>query len=355
MDKPLVSVIIPVYNMESYLYECLESVRKQSYKYLEVVLIDDGSVDQSNEICRYFVDLDNRFHLYTHNNRGLPAALNTGLSMAKGSWIMFIDPDDKVEHNIIERLMDSITDNIDIICCCCQVMIKDGMDVEHFFCGSRLFSSFEDKKTLWCQLMDGKYEHPGKRYSGIGVYWGKLYRNRLFKDNSLLFDETLKRMQDNVFNMYAFFYANEVRYIDETLYVYRADHIFRFLSDYADRMVNIYSSLQIARENAFLDLHLFESDYLSNYYYQEAIFNLVLACKYGIFLRKRSFVEQRDMFLHMIKLSCFKNVLLHYKKHVNMFRYLVDHPLRCSYFYFISKKKVFLLHLWGEWRHLVRR
>ena len=355
MDKPLVSIIVPIYNMEIYLDECLESVRNQSYKNIEVVLIDDGSIDKSNKICRKYVDLDSRFRFYKKENSGLPAALNTGLSIAKGSWIMFIDPDDKVECNIVERLMDSSTDKIDIICCCCKVRIKDGMDVDHFFSESRLFSSFEDKKTLYCQLMDFKYEHPGKRYSGIGVYWGKLYRRRLLKNNSLLFDETLKRMQDIVFNMYAFFYANEVRYIDETLYVYRADHISGFLSDYADCMVNIYSSLQIAREKAFINLHLFESEYLNSYYYQEAIFNLVLACKYGIFLRKRSFMEQKDMFFYMINLSCFKNVLLHYKKHVNMFRYLVDHPFRCSYFHFISNQRVFLLHLWGKYRHLVRR
>lgn len=102
-----VSVIIPIYNTETYLYHCLESVRKQSYQNLEVWMIDDGSRDQSASIAKKFVQMDSRFHLIQQDNKGLSAARNVGLDHATGDWIAFLDSDDRYTKHTIEILLNA--------------------------------------------------------------------------------------------------------------------------------------------------------------------------------------------------------------------------------------------------------
>ena len=232
--NPLVSIIIPIFNMEEHLRECLESILHQSYQNIQIILVDDGSMDSSGTICQEYVKNDKRFELYRQKNGGVAAARNFGLSKAEGSWIMFVDPDDKVEIDIIEKLFRVSNDQTDIICCCCKVNIGEDFIVDHFLDSDRLFSNFDEKTTLLCQLMDDKYNHPGHAYTAIGVPWGKLYRKSFLDDNKLVFDESLLRMQDLIFNAYAFYYARQIFYLNKPLYIYRFDHISRFLTDYAE-------------------------------------------------------------------------------------------------------------------------
>ena len=125
--------------MEKYLSECLDSVASQTYTNIEVIMVDDGSTDNSHEICQSYVDKDDRFCLYTKENGGLPSAWNVGLSHVRGEWIMFVDSDDKVNHDIVKKLLEAANDKIDIVCCCCQVLLRDGIDEDHFFSDSRSF------------------------------------------------------------------------------------------------------------------------------------------------------------------------------------------------------------------------
>ena len=93
-DSPLISVIIPVYNVEKYLHRCLDSVIEQTYKNLEVILIDDGSTDHSGEICDDYAAKDVRIHVIHQENQGVSAARNKGLDNVKGEYITFVDSDD---------------------------------------------------------------------------------------------------------------------------------------------------------------------------------------------------------------------------------------------------------------------
>ncbi len=204
ISQPLISLILPIYNEEKYLGECLDSIMNQYYQNIEVILVDDGSTDKSAGICQEHVEKDRRFFLYRKENGGVSSARNMGLSLARGSWGMFIDPDDAINPDIIESLLKAANDDIDIICCCCQVLLGQETVEDHFYKGDRLFSTFEDKQDLWGQLLDYKYKHPNFDYAAIAVPWAKLYRTDMLKDNNIFFDKTLVRMQDNVFNTYAF-------------------------------------------------------------------------------------------------------------------------------------------------------
>ena len=104
MNDELISVIIPVYNVELYLESCIQSICKQSYKNLEIILSDDGSTDHSGKICDKYASLDPRIKVIHKENGGLSDARNAGIEVASGQYFMFVDSDDTISKNTIEKM-----------------------------------------------------------------------------------------------------------------------------------------------------------------------------------------------------------------------------------------------------------
>ncbi len=116
----MISVIVPVYNVEEYLEECLESIQHQTYTDIEVILVNDGSRDGSKEICERYCQQDSRFHLINQENKGLSGARNRGMTESKGELITFVDSDDVLKEDMLEQLMKQMTsEDIDIVECWC--------------------------------------------------------------------------------------------------------------------------------------------------------------------------------------------------------------------------------------------
>ena len=114
----MISVIVPVYNVEKYLEECLESIKRQTYTDIEVILVNDGSIDRSKEICERYCEKDSRFKLVNQENKGLSGARNRGMLESKGEFISFVDSDDVLKEDMLEQLMKQMTsEDIDIIEC----------------------------------------------------------------------------------------------------------------------------------------------------------------------------------------------------------------------------------------------
>ena len=113
----MISVIVPVYNVEEYLEECLESIRKQTYQDIEVILVNDGSTDGSREICERFCQVDSRFRLINQENQGQSVARNRGFKESVGQYIMFVDSDDAVKENIVEVLLSYMKADVDLVEC----------------------------------------------------------------------------------------------------------------------------------------------------------------------------------------------------------------------------------------------
>ena len=115
MNK-LISIIMPVYNAEKYLNRSIESIMNQTYNNIEIILVNDGSTDNSLEICTSYQEKDNRIKLINQANKGVSFARNKGIDEATGDYIMFIDSDDYVEKNMIEDMVSKITeDDIDLV------------------------------------------------------------------------------------------------------------------------------------------------------------------------------------------------------------------------------------------------
>lgn len=118
MKNELISVIVPVYNVESYLKKCVNSIIQQTYQNIEILLIDDGSLDKSKEICDEFLKKDQRIKVVHQRNSGLSSARNKGIELSTASYLMFIDSDDFIENKMIENLYHKMKeDNADICCC----------------------------------------------------------------------------------------------------------------------------------------------------------------------------------------------------------------------------------------------
>ena len=115
MKNELISIIVPIYNVENYLRQCLDSIMSQSYQNFECLLINDGSPDHSADICREYVEKDSRFKYFEKDNGGVSSARNLGIELSKGEYITFIDSDDWVDSDYLEVLYNALIDeNADI-------------------------------------------------------------------------------------------------------------------------------------------------------------------------------------------------------------------------------------------------
>ena len=265
VENVLISIIVPIYNMEKYIGKCIESVLSQTYQEFELILIDDGSKDKSLLICKEYAAKDKRIHVMTKQNGGVSSARNMGLSICNGSWIMFIDPDDYVEQSMLESLLSETDENTDIVSCCCQSEKNHVREKVSFFDNDILFDDdmykndkfmlagkylISSKKSLYLELLDSNYDIKNhgkkKRVTAIGVPWGKLYRTSVLKKEGILFDPDLTRMQDNIFNMFVFEKARRIKYIDDPLYIYNTEHIAgtkttfdRYITDYYGKLLKV--------------------------------------------------------------------------------------------------------------------
>ena len=201
-----ISIIVPVYNVEKYLHRCVESVLNQSYKNLEIILIDDGSTDESGKICDEFKKNDNRIKVVHKENGGISDARNAGLNEATGEYIAFVDSDDWISPVMIERLYHTLKEYKTKLVVCEPIYVYETYVSETQFSGR----SFELDKShaLEMLLADRKFR---------SVLWNKLYARALWND--VRFPEN--RHYEDVHVMYKIYDRCEnVAYIDQGLYYY---------------------------------------------------------------------------------------------------------------------------------------
>lgn len=208
MKHSLVSIIIPVYNIEYYLRECLDSILAQTYENIEVILVDDGSTDTSASICMEYRDKDKRVRFFSQSNSGVSAARNNALDKAKGEYILFVDGDDIVAENIVESLVRNMSKNVHMSICG-FVKFTDSISFENQIRGTVQLSQEKLLKELFY----------GDKI-GSGPFC-KLIRKTSTKN--IRFDEKLALGEDLDF-LCKLIFANadfESVYIPQQLYGYR--------------------------------------------------------------------------------------------------------------------------------------
>ena len=216
-----ISVIIPVYKVEAYLRQCLDSVVNQTYKNLEIIIIDDGSPDGCGAICDEYAVRDSRIKLVHQENKGLSAARNVGLDLATGKWISFVDSDDWCELDMYEKALDAAKKS-DADITMFPVYRNSGDRQYSFQKYPQSFTSVDKELIYKLQLscLSGKCA-PFSSNCTQGLPWDKLFKASLIQENHLRFMEELYAEEDRVFTLHAFQYAKRVSYLDIKLYHFR--------------------------------------------------------------------------------------------------------------------------------------
>ena len=200
-SDPKISVIVPVYNVEKYLNKCVESIVNQTYKNLEIILIDDGSPDNCPKICDDWAEKDKRIKVLHIENNGVANARNQGLSIVTGDYVGFVDSDDFVESDMFEILLKNLLDSdSDISVCGYQINDEDKIKSN-----TRNVSHIDAMKMI--AMGDYKY----------GVLWNKLYNFEIIKDIKMPY---FACCEDLVFNYYAFKNTNKIVECEDKLYHY---------------------------------------------------------------------------------------------------------------------------------------
>ncbi len=210
MNKPLISVIVPIYNVEKYLERAVSSLTTQTYDNLEIILVDDGSPDSCPALCDELAKLDNRIKVVHKENGGLSSARNAGINIAKGEYLSFIDGDDYVSSDMYELLYRAISENnADIAICGINWVNEDGTKYENV-CPSPIIDEVFDKATAFRKLV------PANSFYYVTAC-NKLYKKELF--SNVLFPEG--KINEDEYTVHHFFNnSNKIVSIKEELYFY---------------------------------------------------------------------------------------------------------------------------------------
>lgn len=216
----LVSIVIPIYNVEEFLEKCLNSIKKQSYNNFEAILIDDGSKDKSKTICQKFTEQDDRFKYIYQKNAGVSTARNNGIQNATGEFITFVDGDDYLDKNHIEEMVNGLKKS--------DLVISGRKNI----IGNIVEESFTADSTLTLTQKE-LVDYILKRGLVYSFPWNKMYKMQILKENYIDFDHNLDYGEDLVFNMqYALLIQKSTLITGSTYnYVYRKDSVSNQLNE----------------------------------------------------------------------------------------------------------------------------
>ena len=202
-NNPKISVIVPVYNAERYLHRCIDSILAQTFTDFEVLLIDDGSKDKSGEICDEYAKKDIRVKVFHKKNGGVSSARNVALGRITGEWLTFVDSDDCLYPNALQRWVEvAEKNNLDLIQCHFNREYKEGQ--------------VEGEAT---EVLTAAQYADSENY--LTCVWGTLFKSSIVKEHSLRFDEKVRLGEDQIFLLSHMQHCKRIQRIGDVLYFYR--------------------------------------------------------------------------------------------------------------------------------------
>lgn len=230
-----VSIIVPIYNSELTLEKCINSILLQSYRNIELILIDDGSTDKSYEICNKYKHKDNRVILIKKENDGVSSTRNRGLDIAKGEYIMFCDSDDWVEETWVEELLTHTIQHKCSISICGFKWIDDVSNV--------VKNKIYDNKCK-NQIIESNKIFELRKSDILNILWNKIFNTDIIKKNKIRFDEKLSLGEDLIFILkYIQVCDTNIGIINKPLYSYNYKIGNNLASRYNKDLFNIYKRL----------------------------------------------------------------------------------------------------------------
>lgn len=325
MNEQLISVIIPFYNTDHRIKKCIESLINQSYKKIEIILVNDGSTDNSLKICQETAVNDNRIKIINLPHSGVSIARNKGIDLASGEFIMFVDSDDYVDNTIVERLYNNILETgADICQCGCKVLGSDNSFIKSYSVPINGIVG-EELIVMRCVLpLFGRLSTDPYVVHGFCV--SKLFRRNVL--NNIRFSEKQYIYQDRCFNIDAYLASKQVSFINDELYYYvinNKSNTQRLRNDLWDLCVSLFeeysvrtSKLPICYKNEIIErIHSNASGRLvyvtRHIFLSEDKISFFKAVKKVKRMRKNAFFNKGVMPQNQSFVFCLLSKLLHYK------------------------------------------
>ena len=208
MNKELVSIIIPVFNCEEYINKCINSLISQTYRNIEIVLIDDGSTDRSGILCDNLTKMDERIIVFHKKNEGVSSARNKGLELIKGKYVLFVDADDYVEDNYVETLIKNLSSNEMVVCGYYEEYVNDSV-IMNTFKSNKVITNNQAQQLVYSDR-------------GFGGYlWNKVFLKEIIVKEKLRFNEKIYMCEDQLFVINYLLFVTKILVLNSVLYHYR--------------------------------------------------------------------------------------------------------------------------------------
>ena len=334
-DAPKVSIIVPIYNVGKYLEQCVNSLIQQTYKNLQIILVDDGSTDCSGAICDHFAAKDHRVLVIHKKNGGLTDARKTGKEAAIGEYIVIVDGDDWLDHVTIEACM-AVMKKKDIDC----VMFGYVREYEKksilnpLFEKDFIYERNEVKQKIYRRLIGPigeELKHPEK-LDNLGSMCMKMYKKELMNKGKFVSEREVGTNEDSIFNIYALKDCKKIAYINRCFYHYRKTNENSITMTYK-------KGLQKKWDKMYREFYLcLEENKMPRLYYQ-AFYNRVACGMIGLGLNEVSSKE------HFMKVKNEISIILNKKMYHQAFEQLETSwcPVYWKIFFMLCRHRCSLL------------
>lgn len=332
MNAPLVSIIVPCYNVEKYLAICLESLIQQTYLNIEIIAVNDGSTDQTLDILQNYTKYSH-IKIVNQQNIGLSGARNTGIKYANGEYICFVDSDDWIEKYTIEKAINSIEKTLeDVVLWGYIKNFSRSSILQPLSIEKEIYS--ENNIHLLYQRIVGpvreQLHHPEFVDSYITA-WGKLYKASIIKKNRIEFVSTKEiGTEDLLFNVQFFSKAKSAVVLPDCMNHYRKNNISSLTSTYKNRLFEQWTKLQ----------RLIWNEIKGNEFLEEAYYNRIACTMIGLGLNeysaKLSYIQHRNNMMKILNEE-------RYRKAFSILKYSYL-PIHWKFFFLSCRYRIFFLY-----------
>ena len=288
MENDLISIIVPVYNCEKYIEDCINSIKNQTYKNIEIIIVNDGSTDRSLELIQMAANDDKRIKIFSTENMGVSHARNIGVEKANGKWISFIDSDDWIEPNFCELLYEKAAElNADYIGCGYNKVI--GENIQKINVDGNILEYEKDDFLIKLLNVQTSY----------GLIHMKLIKAEYVKQ--VKFNENIKVAEDALFNIELCDYLNKIVIFNKPLYNYRinTDSVVRkYDENYSNKYAKAMDEVSSYIKNKYTDEKILTN--LNNF----VVYHLMLVCVNYIYNPE----NKSESKIRLLKNTCEGNV-----------------------------------------------
>lgn len=261
-----ISVIVPVYNSEKYLDNCINSICSSSFQNLEIILINDGSTDKSGQICKSYAEKDSRIIFINQVNQGVSKTRNNGIKKATGKYITFVDSDDYIDRDYFYKLYENQKFYMSDLVICSINQINNNSEIKYYAKSGKVdFNHIDEKsKILWKEL---------NQFFLLYGPCNKIYKSNIIKSNNLCFPVDTSYGEDLLFNFSYLKFCKTISYTSETTYYYNQDNSNSLSHIYRENMFENGLRLNNCMKQFFVDKNLYDETskkYLSRRIFDDA-------------------------------------------------------------------------------------